>query len=253
MERVPLRSHQWFLRKDEVGLRHRSVLSTLGFDPQSAAGKPIIGICNPASEFNHCEMGLKDLVQMVKRGVTEAGGVPLEFPTMALGGELLKPSDLPYRNLVSMDIEETVRGNPIDGLVLLSGCDKTTPAQLMAAASCDIPAIQLSAGPKVTGYWRGQEIGAATDLWSYWDDYRSGKLGHEEFRELEMCISCSYGTCNEMGTASTMASLSEALGMMPTGVSSIPANDSRRRVAAEVVEDGDAWKWSRNSFFPAGL
>jgi dihydroxy-acid dehydratase len=235
MERVPLRSDQWFLRKDEVGLRHRSVLSTLGFDPQSAAGKPIIGICNPASEFNHCEMGLKDLVQMVKRGVTEAGGVPLEFPTMALGGELLKPSDLPYRNLVSMDIEETVRGNPIDGLVLLSGCDKTTPAQLMAAASCDIPAIQLSAGPKVTGYWRGQEIGAATDLWSYWDDYRSGKLGHEEFRELEMCISCSYGTCNEMGTASTMASLSEALGMMPTGVSSIPANDSRRRVAAEVV------------------
>jgi dihydroxy-acid dehydratase len=235
MDRVPLRSDQWFLRKDEVGLRHRSVLSTLGFDPQSAAGKPIIGICNPASEFNNCEMGLKEFVQMVKRGVSAAGGVPLEFPTMALGGELLKSSDLPYRNLVAMDIEETVRGNPIDGLVLLSGCDKTTPAQLMAAASCDLPAIQLSAGPKVTGHWRGQEIGAATDLWSYWDDYRSGKLGHEEFRELELCISCSYGTCNEMGTASTMAALSEALGMMPTGVSSIPANDSRRRVAAEVV------------------
>lgn len=235
MDRVPLRSDEWFLRKDEVGLRHRSVLSTLGFDPQSAAGKPIIGICNPASEFNNCEMGLKELVQMVKRGVTEGGGVPLEFPTMALGGEFLKPSDLPYRNLVSMDIEETVRANPIDGLVLLSGCDKTTPAQLMAAASCDIPAIQLSAGPKVTGYWRGQEIGAATDLWTHWDDYRSGRLGQEEFRELELCISCSYGTCNEMGTASTMAILSEALGMMPSGASSIPANDSRRRVAAELA------------------
>ena len=179
MDRVPLRSDAWFVRTDEVGIRHRSVLTTLGFDPRAASGKPIIGICNPASEFNPCEMGLKELVEMVKRGVTEAGGIPLEFPTMALGGELLKPSDLPYRNLVSMDIEETVRANPIDGLVLLSGCDKTTPAQLMAAASCDIPAIQLSAGPKVTGYWRGQEIGAATDLWRYWDDYRSGKLDKE--------------------------------------------------------------------------
>ncbi len=235
MDRRPLRSDEWFFRKDEVGIRHRSVLTTLGFDPRSSAGKPIIGICNPASEFNQCEMGLKELVEMVKRGVTEAGGIPLEFPTMALGGELLKPSDLPYRNLASMDIEETVRANPIDGLVLLSGCDKTTPAQLMAAASCDIPAIQLSAGPKVTGYWRGQEIGAATDLWKYWDDYRSGKLEPEAWRELEQCISCSYGTCNEMGTASTMASLSEALGMMPSAASSIPANDSRRRVAAENV------------------
>lgn len=235
MDRIPLRSDAWFVRTDEVGIRHRSVLTTLGFDPRAASGKPIIGICNPASEFNQCEMGLEELVEMVKRGVTEAGGIPLEFPTMALGGELLKPSDLPYRNLASMDIEETVRANPIDGLVLLSGCDKTTPAQLMAAASCDIPAIQLSAGPKVTGYWRGQEIGAATDLWGYWDDYRSGKLDKEAWNELEQCISCSYGTCNEMGTASTMASLSEALGMMPSGASSIPANDSRRRVAAENV------------------
>lgn len=235
MDRTPLRSDEWFFRKDEVGIRHRSVLTTLGFDPRAAAGKPIIGICNPASEFNNCEMGLNDLAEVVKRGVTEAGGIPLEFPTMALGGELLKPSDLPYRNLVSMDIEETVRANPIDGLVLLSGCDKTTPAQLMAAASCNIPAIQLSAGPKVTGYWRGQAIGAATDLWKHWDDYRSGKLEQEAWRELEQCISCSYGTCNEMGTASTMASLSEALGMMPAGASSIPANDSRRRVVAENV------------------
>jgi len=164
MDRVSLRSDEWFSRQDEVGIRHRSVLATFGFDPRAVTGKPVIGICNPASEFNNCEMGLKELVQIVKRGVTEAGGIPLEFPTMALGGEFLKPSDLPYRNLVSMDIEETVRANPIDGLVLLSGCDKTTPAQLMAAASCDIPAIQLSAGPKATGYWRGQEVGAATDL-----------------------------------------------------------------------------------------
>ena len=230
-----LRSDEWFARRDEVGLRHRSVLATLGFDPQQVAGKPLIGICNPVSEFNNCEMGLKELASMVKRGVTQAGGIPLEFPTMALGGELLKPSDLPYRNLVSMDLEETVRANPVDGLILLSGCDKTTPAQLMAAASCDLPAIQLSAGPKTSGFWRGQEVSAATDMWRYWDDYRAGKLPEADWRELEQCISCSYGTCNEMGTASTMAALSEALGMMPSGTCSIPANDSRRRVAAERV------------------
>jgi dihydroxy-acid dehydratase len=230
-----LRSDEWFARRDEAGLRHRSVLATLGFDPRQLAGKPLIGICNPVSEFNNCEMGLDELARMVKRGVTQAGGIPLEFPTMALGGELLKPSDLPYRNLVSMDIEETVRANPIDGLVLLSGCDKTTPAQLMAAASCDLPAIQLSAGPKTSGFWRGQEVSAATDMWRYWDDYRAGRLPEADWRELEQCISCSYGTCNEMGTASTMAALSEALGMMPSGTCSIPANDSRRRVAAERV------------------
>ena len=235
MCRTKLRSDEWFARQDEVGVRHRSVLATLGFDPQSIAGKPVIGICNPASEFNNCEMGLRELVQMVKRGVAQAGGIPLEFPTMSLGGEFIKPSDLPYRNLVSMDIEETVRANPIDGIVMLSGCDKTTPAQLMAAASCDLPAIQLSAGPKSSCYWRGQEVSAATDMWKYWDDYRAGKLSKEDWGELEQCFSCSYGTCNEMGTASTMAILSEALGMMPAGTCSIPANDSRRRVAAEAV------------------
>ena len=134
-----------------------------------------------------------------------------------------------------MDIEETVRGNPIDGLVLLSGLRQTTPAQLMAAASCDIPAIQLSAGPKAIGFWRGQEVSAATDLWKAWDDFRAAKIKESDLHELEQCISCSYGTCNEMGTASTMATLSEALGMMPSGTSGIPANHSRRRVAAEGV------------------
>jgi dihydroxy-acid dehydratase len=235
MSRTKLRSAEWFDRHDEVGIRHRSTLATLGLDPQFVVGKPIIGICNPRSEFNNCEMGLQELIEPIKRGVAQAGGVALQFPTMALGAEFLKPSDLPYRNLVSMDIEETVRGNPIDGLVLLSGCDKTTPAQLMAAASCDIPAIQLSAGPKAAGFWRGKEVSAATDLWKYWDDFRASKLQKSDLDELEQCISCSYGTCNEMGTASTMACLSEALGMMPSGTSSIPANHSRRRVAAENV------------------
>jgi len=235
MARLKLRSDEWFDRRDEVGIRHRSALATLGLDPRFAAGRPMIGICNPVSEFNNCEIGLEDLIEPIKRGVAQAGGVALQFGTMGLGAEFLKPSDLPYRNLVSMDIEETVRGNPIDGLILLSGCDKTTPAQLMAAASCNIPAIQLSAGPKAAGYWRGEEISAATDLWKHWDDYRAGRLREKDLQELEQCISCSYGTCNEMGTASTMAALSEALGMMPSGTSSIPANHSRRRVAAEMA------------------
>lgn len=235
MGRNKLRSDEWFDRRDEVGIRHRSALATLGLDPQYAAGRPIIGICNPVSEFNNCEMGLQELIEPIKRGVAQAGGLALQFATMGLGAEFLKPSDLPYRNLVSMDIEETVRGNPIDGLILLSGCDKTTPAQLMAAASCDIPAIQLSAGPKAVGFWRGEEVSAATDLWKHWDDFRAGRLREKDLHELEQCISCSYGTCNEMGTASTMAAMSEALGMMPSGTSSIPANHSRRRVAAEVA------------------
>jgi dihydroxy-acid dehydratase len=235
MSRNKLRSDEWFNRHDEVGIRHRSALATIGLDPQYAAGRPIIGICNPVSEFNNCEIGLQELVEPIKRGVAQAGGLALQFGTMGLGAEFLKPSDLPYRNLVAMDIEETVRGNPIDGLVLLSGCDKTTPAQLMAAGSCDIPAIQLCTGPKATGFWRGQEISAATDLWKHWDDFRAGRLPRKELNELEQCISCSYGTCNEMGTASTMAAMSEALGMMPSGTSTIPANHSRRRVAAEAA------------------
>ncbi len=235
MSREKLRSDEWFKRGDEVGIRHRSALATLGLDAQYAAGRPIIGICNPISEFNNCEIGLQDLIEPIKRGVAQAGGLALQFGTMGLGAEFLKPSDLPYRNLVAMDVEETVRGNPIDGLVLLSGCDKTTPAQLMAVASCDIPAIQLSAGPKAPGFWRGEEISAATDLWRHWDDYRAGRLREKDLRELEQCISCSYGTCNEMGTASTMAAMSEALGMMPSGASSIPANHSGRRVAAEAA------------------
>jgi dihydroxy-acid dehydratase len=235
MGRTKLRSDEWFKRHDEVGIRHRSALASIGADPQFVVGKPIIGICNPVSEFNNCEMGLQELIEPIKRGVAQAGGLALQFPTMALGAEFLKPSDLPYRNLVAMDIEETVRGNPIDGLVLLSGCDKTTPAQLMAAASCDIPAIQLSAGPKAVGYWRGQEVSAATDLWKAWDEFRAAKLREADLHELEQCISCSYGTCNEMGTASTMAALSEALGMMPSGTSGIPANHSRRKVAAELA------------------
>jgi dihydroxy-acid dehydratase len=227
-----LRSADWFSRPDEMGLRHRAVLGTIGYDMDRIAGRPIIGICNPVSEFNPCEIGFRDIIPAIKRGVIEAGGIPLEFPTMALGADLLKPADMLYRNLVSMDIEESIRGYPIDGVVLLCNCDKTTPAQLMAAASADIPALQFSAGARTAGVFRGQLISSGADLWKYWDEYRTGAMSEVEWKQFEACLACSHGACNEMGTTSTMTTLSEALGMMPAGSSAIPANDSRRLIAA---------------------
>ncbi|MFN8456180.1 MAG: dihydroxy-acid dehydratase [Anaerolineae bacterium] len=235
MAKAKLRSDEWFARSDEMGLRHRAALGTLGYDLNRIAGRPIIGICNPVSEFNNCEIGFRELIPAIKRGVSEAGGIPLEFPTMALGAELLKPADMLYRNLVSMDIEETIRGYPIDGVVLLCNCDKTTPAQLMAAASADIPAIQFSAGPKAVGFFRGEPVSTGTDFWQLWDEYRTDQMSEAEWKQFEGCLSCSSGACNEMGTTSTMTALSEALGMMPSGSSSIPANDSRRLQAAGAV------------------
>lgn len=227
-----LRSAEWFARNDEMGLRHRAVLGAIGYDMDRIAGRPVIGICNPASDFNQCEIGFRDLLPAIKRGVSEAGGIPLEFPSMTLGADLLKPADMLYRNLVAMEVEETLRGYPVDGVVLLCNCDKTTPAQLMAAASADIPAIQLSAGPKAISYFRGQPISSGTDLWKFWDEYRIGAMDEQEWRQFEACIACSWGACNEVGTTSTMTALSEALGMMLPGSSGIPAQDSRRLVAA---------------------
>jgi dihydroxy-acid dehydratase len=230
-----LRSNRWFVRDDDMGLRHRALFSVLGYEADELAQKPIIGICNPTSEFNPCEIGFRELVGVIKRGVTEAGGIPLEFPTMALGADLLKPADMLYRNLVSMDIEESIRGYPIDGVVLLTNCDKTTPAQLMAAASANLPAIQFSAGPKAVGYFRNEPISSGTDLWRYYDEYRTGQIDREAWKRFEACLFCSSGACNEMGTTSSMTAISEALGMMPLGTSSIPAGDSRRVQAAAMV------------------
>lgn len=233
LHKKPLRSGQWFARGDEMGLRHRAVLGTVGFDAQEIAGKPIIGICNPASDFNACEVGLREIVPALKEGILAAGGIPLEFPTMALGADLLKPADMLYRNLVAMDVEESIRGYPIDGVVLLANCDKTTPAQLMAAASADIPALQFSGGPKAVAYFRDEVISSGTDLWKYWDEFRAGQMNQAEWREFEACLSCSNGACNEMGTTSSMTALSEVLGMMPLGTSTIPAGDPQRLEAAK--------------------
>jgi dihydroxy-acid dehydratase len=230
-----LRSARWFAGRNDLAFQHRAALRSMGIDPDAYAGRPVIGIANSWSELNNCNMNLRDLAEAVKRGVIAAGGLPLEFPTISLGEEFMKPSAMLYRNLMAMEVEETLRANPIDGVVLLCNCDKTTPAQLMAAASADLPAIQLNGGPRAVGRWRGHAVGSGTDLWRYWDEFRAGRISREEWDDLEACIACSAGACNTMGTASTMTAISEALGMMLPGTSSIPATDSRRVAAAEAT------------------
>jgi dihydroxy-acid dehydratase len=230
---MKLRSAEWFEGRDEIGPQSRSVLRTLGWTPEFFVGRPVIGIANSWSELNNCNLGLRQLAEAVKRGVIAAGGAPLEFNTMSLGEELMKPTAMLYRNLMAMEVEETLRAYPVDGVVLLCGCDKTTPAQLMGAASANLPAIQVCAGPKAAGRWRGQEVGSGTDLWKYLDEYRAGRLPQADWEALEACYSCGVGTCNTMGTASTMTVLSEALGMMLPGTATIPAADTRRLAAAE--------------------
>ncbi|GCE22189.1 dihydroxy-acid dehydratase [Dictyobacter kobayashii] len=230
---IQLRSQEWFEGRDELGLQSRSVLRSLGWSREFFTGKPVIGIANSWSELNNCNSGLKAVAEAVKRSVIAAGGLPLEFNTMSLGEELMKPSAMLYRNLLAMELEETLRAYPIDGVVLLTGCDKITPAQLMGAASANLPAIQVCAGPRIAGRWRGHEIASGTELWHYLDKYRTGGITEQDWQELEEHYACGIGTCNTMGTASTMTVLSEALGMMLPGTATIAATDTRRLAAAE--------------------
>jgi dihydroxy-acid dehydratase len=198
-------------------------------------GRPVIGICNTWSELTPCNSHFRRIADYVKRGVYEAGGFPLEFPVMSMGETLMRPTTMLFRNLVSMDVEESIRANPIDGVVLLAGCDKTTPALLMGAASCDLPAIMVSGGPMLNGKFRGQDIGSGTSVWQFSEDVRSGAMSLCDFMDAEACMSRSAGHCMTMGTASTMASVVEALGMgLPTNAA-IPAADSRRYALAHAA------------------
>ncbi len=228
-----LRSQDWFGRKDKLGFIHRSWMGAQGFETNVFQNKPVIGICNSWSELTSCNAHLRQVAEAVKRGVWAAGGFPLEFPTMSLGEPFMRPSTMMFRNLMAMDVEESIRANPIDGVVLLCGCDKTTPAQLMGAASADLPAIVVTGGPMLRGMWRNQEIGSGTDVWRYWDELRAGRITEEDWCEMESCMSRSAGHCMVMGTASTMTSLAEALGMTLPGCASIPAVDSRRQEIAQ--------------------
>jgi len=198
-------------------------------------GRPVIGICNTWSELTPCNAHFREIAEYVKRGVYEAGGFPLEFPIMSLGETLLKPTAMLFRNLASMDAEESIRGNPIDGVILLAGCDKTTPSTVMGAASVDLPTLVVSGGPMLNGKFNYKDIGSGTDVWRFTDDYRAGKITKEEYYIAESCMSRSRGHCMTMGTASTMACMVEALGLGMPGNAAIPAVDARRRVLAHMA------------------
>lgn len=229
-----LRSHGWFGRKDKDGIIYRSWMKNQGMPADMFDGRPVIGICNTFSELTPCNAHFRDHAEMVKRGVLEAGGFPVEFPIMSLGETLLKPTAMLFRNLASMDAEESIRGNPIDGVVLLTGCDKTTPSTVMGAASVGLPTIVVPGGPMLNGKYKGHEIGSGTHVWKFDEDMKTGKMTQEECEFAESCMSRSIGHCMTMGTASTMACMVESLGLTLSGASAIPAADSRKKQMAQL-------------------
>lgn len=229
-----LRSKKWFGTKDKNGFMYRSWMKNQGFPEHQFDGKPVIGICNTWSELTPCNAHFREIAERVKRGVYEAGGLPVEFPVFSNGESNLRPTAMLTRNLASMDVEESIRGNPIDAVVLLTGCDKTTPALLMGAASCDVPAIVVTGGPMLNGNHKGKTVGSGTAVWQTHEDYKAGKISLDEFLSAEAGMSRSAGTCNTMGTASTMACMAESLGTSLPHNAAIPAVDSRRYVLAHM-------------------
>src|SRR6476646_7014174 len=234
-ERRKLRSAAWFGGAGKNAFMHRSWMKNQGLPGDLFDGRPVIGICNTWSELTPCNAHLRGLAEHVKRGVYEAGGLPVEFPVMSLGESNLRPTAMLFRNLASMDVEESIRGNPIDGVVLLVGCDKTTPALLMGAASCDLPTIAVSGGPMLDGRFRGERIGSGTDIWRFSEEVKAGNMSVGDFLDAEACMSRSPGHCMTMGTASTMAVMVESLGIGMPGNAAIPAVDSRRMVLAQLA------------------
>lgn len=233
MDEQELRSRAWFGRKGKDGFIYRAWMKNQGIPDYEFQGKPVIGICNTWSELTPCNAHFRELADSVKRGILEAGGFPVEFPVMSLGETLMKPTAMLYRNLASMDVEESIRANPLDGVVLLCGCDKTTPSLVMGACSVNIPTIVVSGGPMLTGNHRGKQIGTS-DVWRYHDDVRSGKIIEEELLTIEAAMCRSQGHCAVMGTASSMACMVESLGLSLPGNAAIPAADSRRKVLAQL-------------------
>ena len=228
-----LRSGNWLNAKDVHGFIRRGGLKAQGFSEKGFKNKPVIGICNSWSELTHCNGHLREVAESVKRGVLQAGGLPLEFPVISLGEPYMLPTAMLFRNLMAMDVEESIRSNPLDAVVLLSGCDKTTPAMLMGAASADIPSIFVSGGPALKGNWRGEVLGSCTDCRKYYVELRAGTINREQYNAMEQNIYRSYGHCMVMGTASSMGCIVESLGMTLPGGAAIPAVDSRRYAFAE--------------------
>lgn len=229
----PLRSRQWFGKQGKDGFIYRAWMKNQGIPADAFAGKPVIGICNTWSELTPCNAHFRELAESVKRGILEAGGFPVEFPVMSLGETLIKPTAMLYRNLASMDVEESIRANPLDGVVLLCGCDKTTPSLVMGACSVNLPAIVVSGGAMLTGKFNGRDIGTS-DIWRFTADLRAGLMTEEELNEAEAGMCRSRGHCAVMGTASSMACMVEALGLSLPGNAAIPAADARRKVLAQL-------------------
>ena len=227
-EKFDRRSQYWFGLKDKGGYIHRERLRNQGYAPDVFDGRPVIGIANTWSELNPCNGSLNDVAEAVKRGVWEAGGFPLEFPAMSLSESLQRPTTMLYRNMLAMEVEELIRSHPLDGVVLLGNCDKTPPGLLMGAASVDLPTLMITGGPMLNGRYQGQPVGSGTLVWKYSEQVRSGKISFEEFMAMESCSARSQGSCMTMGTASTMACVTEALGVQLPGSAAIPAVDSRR-------------------------
>ena len=229
-----LRSHRWFGPDDLRSFGHRSRTKQMGYDTEDFAGKPVIGILNTWSDLNTCHTHLRERAEQVKRGVYQAGGFPVEVPVMSLGEQFMKPTAMFYRNMTAMEVEETLRCHPLDGAVLLGGCDKTVPAMLMGAFTMNLPCIFLPAGPMLKGRWRAETLGSGSDVWKYWAERCAGKLSCDAWNEIEDGIARSPGTCMTMGTASTMAAVVEALGFIPTGAATLPAvHSAHARMAAQ--------------------
>ncbi|NCF94497.1 MAG: dihydroxy-acid dehydratase [Verrucomicrobiaceae bacterium] len=229
-----LRSRRWFGPADLRSFGHRSRAKQMGWDSEDWEGKPVIGILNTWSDLNTCHTHFKIVAEQVRKGVLQAGGLPVEMPVMSVGEMFTKPTSMLYRNFLAMETEETLRCNPIDGAVLLGGCDKTPPALLMGALSMNIPVVYVPAGPMLRGNWRGEVLGSGSDVWKYWDEKRAGNITDDDWAEIEEGIARSPGTCMTMGTASTMTSIAESMGFTLPGASSIPASDSNhQRMAAQ--------------------
>ncbi len=223
-----LRSSAWFEGDDEVALIHRVAMRNVGIEIESSHGKPVIAIMNSASDLNPCNLPLDAYIDDIRAGVRDAGGVAVELPVMSLGEDLMKPSAMLYRNLLSMEVEEYVRTYPIDGLVLLGNCDKSVPGAVMGAISADVPFVLVTAGAKPVATFEGRPIGTGTDTWRAWEDHRAGRMSDERWKQYERCLACGLGACNTMGTTSTMAVLCEVLGVSLPGSASIPTGDPRR-------------------------
>src|SRR4051794_13898726 len=230
-----LRSHRWFGVDDLRAFGHRSRMRQIGYDAEDWRGKPVIGIINTWSDINPCHAHFPERVQWIKRGILQSGGFPLELPALSLSEPFVKPTTMLYRNLLAMECEELIRSHPIDGVVLLGGCDKTTPALIMGATSMNLPAIYVPAGPMLTGHWRDQTLGSGSDTWKYWAELRAGNISEHDWQEIEDGIARSPGTCMTMGTAATMMSIAEVLGLTLPGYASIPAPDSNHSKMAALT------------------